>query len=110
MATTLASAQSVDQGTSLPTSFSVLVLSSLSAGPFKAQSVYWTAPTSASCFAIAPVSSTNGVFTFTLTAASPAPAPTATPSTSPCLTYGGDTEEILFSDSVGNSNVQFFKF
>jgi hypothetical protein len=97
--------QAVDSGPGTLTSFSVSVLSSISAGPFKAVSVYWTASTSASCLAIAPASpSPNGVFTFTLAT----PPPIGGGAGSPCLSTA-DTEEVLFSDSFGNSNVQFFK-
>jgi hypothetical protein len=108
LATTAMNPQTVDQSaTTTLSSFSVNVLSTISSGPFKAQAVYWTAPTSASCLAITPASSTNGVFTFTLS--TPPPTSQGGGTTSPCLSVGMDEEEVLFSDTFGNSNVQFFK-
>jgi hypothetical protein len=110
----------------LPTSpaaigFSVMVTSP-NGGPYTATLVSWTAQTIGPCYA--PLTSTTNVFTFVpatpASVATPAPSPTPnippvptpTPIPSPpnpCLVVGGDVEGVLFIDSRGSYDEQFFK-
>jgi hypothetical protein len=86
-------------------SFSIAVQEAGYTGAFTASIISYTAPTTAPCYAVSGTASTvqPSVFTFT-----PQNSPSVNGTTGTCA-LSGDIEGVRFSDSNGNSTIQYFK-